>query len=158
MNDTANRPAKRHEGHNVKRFREILGIKQESLAADLGEEWTQKKVSSLEAKEKIDEEVMEQIAKALNIPSDAIRNFDEEKTIFNIQHNYEGSTASVNASSGVVNSGPNSSAYYECSFNPLEKLIQTIDQLTLVYAEKEVLYERLLKCEQEKLELLKASA
>ncbi|MDO7742907.1 MAG: helix-turn-helix domain-containing protein, partial [Pedobacter sp.] len=138
----------------VKRFREILGIKQESLAADLGEEWTQKKVSSLEAKEKIDEEVMEQIAKALNIPSDAIRNFDEEKTIFNIQHNYEGS----NASAGVVNAGPNSGAYYECSFNPLEKLIQTMDQLTLVYAEKEVLYERLLKCEQEKVELLKASA
>ena len=154
MNDTANRPAKRHEGHNVKRFREILGIKQESLAADLGEEWTQKKVSSLEAKEKIDEEVMEQIAKALNIPADAIRNFDEDKAIYNIQHNYEGSK--VNA--GVVNAGPNSSAYYECSFNPLEKLIQTIDQLTLVYAEKEVLYERLLKCEQEKVEILKASA
>ena len=154
MNHTANRPAKRHEGHNVKRFREILGIKQESLAADLGEEWTQKKVSSLEAKEKIDEEVMEQIAKAMNIPADAIRNFDEEKTIFNIQHNYDGSK--VNA--GVVNSGPNSSAYYECSFNPLEKLIQTFDQLTEAYKEKEVLYELLLKCEQEKVEILKARA
>jgi DNA-binding XRE family transcriptional regulator len=32
-----------HEGRNVKRFREMLGIKQESLAAELGEDWTQKK-------------------------------------------------------------------------------------------------------------------
>lgn len=158
MNNTANRPAKRHEGHNVKRFREILGIKQEGLAADLGEEWTQKKVSSLEAKEKIDEEVMEQIAKAMKIPADAIRNFDEEKTIFNIQHNYEGSTASVNTRTGVVNAGPNSSSYYECTFNPLEKLIETFDKLTEVYKEKEMLYEMLLKCEQEKVELLKAKA
>jgi len=32
-----------HEGRNVKRFREMLGIKQEVLAADLGQDWTQKK-------------------------------------------------------------------------------------------------------------------
>ncbi|HEX5551646.1 MAG TPA: hypothetical protein VFX43_00265 [Chitinophagaceae bacterium] len=32
-----------HEGHNVKRFREMLGIKQEALAFDLGDDWTQKK-------------------------------------------------------------------------------------------------------------------
>ncbi len=33
-----------HEGRNIKRFREMLGIKQEALAAGLGEDWTQKKI------------------------------------------------------------------------------------------------------------------
>jgi hypothetical protein len=32
-----------HQGKNVKRFREMLGIKQEALAFDLGNDWNQKK-------------------------------------------------------------------------------------------------------------------
>ena len=34
-----------HQGRNVKRFREMLGIKQEALAVELGEDWNQRKVS-----------------------------------------------------------------------------------------------------------------
>jgi hypothetical protein len=30
-----------HQGRNVKRFREMLGIKQEALAAELGHDWNQ---------------------------------------------------------------------------------------------------------------------
>lgn len=33
-----------HEGRNVKRFREMLGIKQEALAFELGDDWNQKKI------------------------------------------------------------------------------------------------------------------
>lgn len=145
MSTTANRPSKRHEGHNVKRFREILGVKQEALAADLGEEWTQKKVSSLEAKEKIGDEVMDQVAKALNIPAAAIRDFDEEKTIFNIQHNYEGSNQGEG--SGAIISGDIGQNTY--NFNPLNKLIEA-------YEENKKLYERLLQSEKEKVEMLRA--
>jgi hypothetical protein len=36
-----------HQGRNVKRFREMLGIKQDALAFDLGEDWNQKKISML---------------------------------------------------------------------------------------------------------------
>jgi len=43
-----------HQGRNVKRFREMLGIKQEALAFDLGEDWNQKKISLLEQKDEID--------------------------------------------------------------------------------------------------------
>jgi len=134
MSTTANRSSKRHDGHNVKRFREILAVKQEGLAADLGEEWTQKRVSTLEAKEKIDDELMDQIAKALKIPAAAIRDFDEEKTMFNIQHNYEGA---INGNgSGVINAGGQNA----CTFNPLDKLIEA-------YEENRKLYERLLQSE-----------
>ena len=34
-----------HQGRNVKRFREMLGIKQEALAFELGDDWNQKKIS-----------------------------------------------------------------------------------------------------------------
>ena len=43
-----------HEGRNVKRFREMLGIKQDALAADLGNDWNQQKISLLEQKETIE--------------------------------------------------------------------------------------------------------
>jgi len=39
-----------HEGRNVKRFREMLGIKQDALAADLGDDLNQQKISLLEQK------------------------------------------------------------------------------------------------------------
>jgi len=29
-----------HQGRNIKRFREMLGIKQEAFAIELGEDWT----------------------------------------------------------------------------------------------------------------------
>ena len=57
-----------HEGRNVKRFREMLGIKQDALAADLGDDWNQQKISLLEQKETIDSSVLQQISSALKIP------------------------------------------------------------------------------------------
>src|SRR5690606_9319432 len=71
-------PKKVHHGRNVKRFREMLGIKQEALAAQLGDDWSQKKISLLEAKEIIEPALLDELAKALNVPSEAIRNFSEE--------------------------------------------------------------------------------
>jgi transcriptional regulator with XRE-family HTH domain len=57
-----------HEGRNVKRFREMLGIKQDALAADLGDDWNQQKVSLLEQKETIDPALLQQISSALKTP------------------------------------------------------------------------------------------
>jgi hypothetical protein len=48
-----------HQGRNVKRFREMLGIKQEGLALELGDDWNQRKISLLEQKEVIEPEVLE---------------------------------------------------------------------------------------------------
>jgi transcriptional regulator with XRE-family HTH domain len=118
-----------HEGRNVKRFREMLGIKQEALAAALGDEWNQKKISLLEAKDKIETGILEDVAKALKVPVEAIQNFDEEAALLNIQNNYDGS---------VINSGP--SINYQCTIDPIDKMIQ--------------LYERMLKEKDEKIELL----
>src|SRR4030095_9299182 len=75
---TPDMPRMIHEGRNVKRIREILGIKQEALASELGEDWTQKKVSLLEAKEAIEPELLDQVAGALKVNREAIKNFNEE--------------------------------------------------------------------------------
>lgn len=108
----------------------MLGLKQEGLAYELGEDWTQKRVSLLEQKEVVEQDILDQVAKILNVPAEAIKNFDEEKAIYNIQNNYEGSN----------NQGANLN--YHCTFNPIDKMVE--------------LYERLLKSEQEKIELLQA--
>ena len=114
-----------HQGRNVKRFREMLGIKQEALAAELGDDWTQKKISLLEQKEEIEPELLEQVAKVLKVPAEAIKNFDEEKAIYNIQNNYEGSNTNA------TNIGPAAYMNYQCTFNPIDKIVE--------------LYERMLK-------------
>ncbi|WP_342086189.1 helix-turn-helix domain-containing protein [Dyadobacter sp. OTU695] len=125
-----------HQGRNVRRFREMLGIKQERLAFELGEEWSQKRVSLLEQKEVIEQDILDQVAKILNVPSEAIKNFDEETAIHNIQNNYDNS---------VIHAGP--TVNFQCTFNPVEKWIQAME-------ENKSLYERLLKSEQEKVQLL----
>ena len=106
-----------HEGRNIKRFREMLGIKQDALADALGEDWNQKKISLLEAKEQVDPALLEEVAKALKVPAEAIKNFDEEKA-FNIISNtftsYDSST--LNA----IN--------HQCNFNPLDKLLEAIEE------------------------------
>lgn len=67
---------KRNDGYNVKRLREILGIKQDALV--IGLKMDQSQISRLEGKEIIDDEILTQIANILNIPVEAIKNFSEE--------------------------------------------------------------------------------
>lgn len=74
-------PLKIHQGRNVKRFREMLGIKQEALADQLG--WSQQRMSVLEGKEILEPGLLDELAKALKVPSEAIRNFNEEAA-FNV--------------------------------------------------------------------------
>ncbi len=127
-----------HQGKNVKRFREMMGIKQDALASMLGDDWNQQKISLLEQKEQIDDPLLEQIAAQLKVPAEAIKKFDEEMAIFNIQNNYEGSNTGA---SGVYTNNNN------CTFNPLEKYVEAMEA-------NKALYERLLQSEKEKNELL----
>lgn len=52
-----------HQGRNIKRFREMLGIKQEALANELGDDWNQRKISLLEQKDVVEDELLVQVAK-----------------------------------------------------------------------------------------------
>lgn len=137
-------PAQRHDGRNVKRVREMLKVKQTSLAYALGEEWNQKKISQLEDKEAIDDKLMEEIAGALKVPVGVIKNFDENATMMNIQHTYE--AASNNSNTENYN--------YQCDINPIEKWTEALEEIKRLNEESKKLYERLLQTEREKVELL----
>nr|WP_199002303.1 helix-turn-helix transcriptional regulator [Flavobacterium sp. ASV13] len=114
-----------HQGRKVKRFREMLGIKQEALAFDLGNEWNQKKISMLEQKDIIEDEILNQISYALKIPVEAFQNFDEEQVINIISNTFHDTQGFINYNPTFNN-------------NPIDKLIQ-------LHEEKIALYERMLK-------------
>jgi transcriptional regulator with XRE-family HTH domain len=124
-----------HQGKNVKRFREMLGMKQEALAYELGDDWTQRRISLLEQKEVIEPEILEEVAKSLKVPVEAIKNFDEEAAINYISTFNDNSTSHVIGNHGTYN------------FNPIEKWFDALE-------ENKKLYERLLQSEKEKVELL----
>ena len=121
-----------HEGRNVKRIREILGIKQDALAFDLG--LSQQAISQLEQKEALDKDILEKIAAVLKVPVEAIKNFDEQGVI-----NVVGNTYNDSASSNVN---------YQPTFNPIDKVVE-------LFEENKKLYEQLLQSEREKVEILK---
>jgi len=122
---TTNANHKIHEGRNVKRFREMLGIKQDALAANLGDDWNQQKISLLEQKETIDAALLAQISAALKIPVEAIQNFDEEQAVNIISNTFHDTQGLINYNPTFTN-------------NPIDKLVQ-------LHEEKIALYERMLK-------------
>ncbi|AZA50100.1 XRE family transcriptional regulator [Chryseobacterium carnipullorum] len=127
MIDTDMQNKKIHQGRNIKRFREMLGIKQEALAFELGDDWNQKKVSLLEQKEMVESDILAQVAKILKVPAEAIENFDEEQA--------------VNIISNTFNDQSNGYNYYPTfTFNPLDKMVE--------------LYERMLEQQREMIEKL----
>jgi len=116
-----------HQGRNVKRFREMLGIKQEALALDLGEDWNQKKISLLEQKETIENQLLEKISEVLKIPVEAFQNFDEEQAVNIIANTFSLDNGSI---FNAHNTNP--------IFNPVETILK-------IHEEKIALYERMLK-------------
>jgi len=114
-----------HQGRNVKRFREMLNIKQEALAYDLGEDWNQKKISMLEQKDVIENNILNQISAVLKIPVEAFQNFDEEQAVNLISCNFS-DNAMFNNRIEVFNNNP-------------------IEEIKKLHEEKIALYERMLK-------------
>ncbi|MAU14653.1 MAG: transcriptional regulator [Muricauda sp.] len=120
-----------HIGRKISRIRELRGMKQETLAEELG--ISQQAVSNIENSEKVEDVKLEEIAKALGVTKESIENFSEEAIL-----NIIGNTYHVDNSSAVN---------YGCTFNPLDKLIDAYD-------ENKKLYERLVQAEKDKVAYL----
>ncbi|WP_087138292.1 helix-turn-helix transcriptional regulator [Elizabethkingia meningoseptica] len=125
MTDTTTPNHKIHQGRNIKRFREMLGIKQDALAYELGDDWNQQKVSLLEQKETIETPLLQQISAVLKIPVEAIQNFNEEQAVNIIANTFHDSSM-LNA----INHNP--------TFYPVEEIRK-------LHEEKIELFERMLK-------------
>lgn len=118
----------RHIGRNICRIRELRDMKQEALAFAMGV--SQQTISNLENSETVDEEKLQEVAKALGVTPDTIKNFSDE-TVLNIISNTFNDSSMLNA----VNLQP--------TFNPIDKVVS-------LFEEKEKLYERLLQAEKDK--------
>lgn len=118
-----------HHGYNIRRLREILGMKQSALAKEMGPEWTQQAVSRLEAKAWIKPQIIEVVAKALDLLPNDILDFNEEVLLKNIR--------------GQL-------LVYGAPGNPAPA-----SRLDALMAENKALYEHLLRCEEDKNFLLK---
>ncbi|RYJ36390.1 Transcriptional regulator, XRE family [Flavobacterium anhuiense] len=122
---TLSRP--KHIGRNISRIRELRDMKQEALAQALGT--SQQTVSAIENSETIDDAKLAEVAKALGVTAEGIKNYSDE-TILSIINNTFNShdTSTING----INVQP--------TFNPLDKIVE--------------LYERLLQAEKDKVEYL----
>jgi len=116
-----------HEGRNVKRFREMLGIKQDALAADLGDDWNQQKISLLEQKETIEPAILKRVSEIMKLPVEAFQNMTDDQAVNIVANTFD---------NGSILNGINQNPTF--NVNPLEKLIQ-------LHEEKITLYERMLK-------------
>jgi transcriptional regulator with XRE-family HTH domain len=132
--NTDTMPTKKvHHGRNVKRLREMLGVKQEAVAFEL--EMSQQSMSLLEQKEEIEDNLLEKIAKVLQIPVDAIKNMDDDAT-----YNYINTFNDVVTNNGTFTmTNP-----YNCTFNPIDKVVELFERLLKAEQERNVLLEKLL--------------
>ncbi|MCM4156742.1 MULTISPECIES: helix-turn-helix transcriptional regulator [Flavobacteriaceae] len=121
-----------HIGRKIARIRELRGMKQETLAEELG--ISQQSVSSLEKSETLEDEKLESVAKVLGVTKEAIENFSDD-AVFNYFNNF---------SDNSINQGP-IGPHNICNFNPLDKVVELYERLIQAEKDKVAYLEKLLK-------------
>lgn len=121
-----------HLGKKISRIRELRGMKQETLAEQLG--ISQQAVSKIEQSETVDETTLDRVAKALGFTKEAIMKYNDESVLNMIQNN-----TFHDDSAPVFN--------FQCAVNPFDEIMR-------LNTEKDDLYKALLKEKDEKLALL----
>ncbi|MEP6805846.1 MAG: helix-turn-helix transcriptional regulator [Flavobacterium sp.] len=129
---TATKP--NHIGRKISRIRELKDMKQEALAQALGT--NQQAISAIENSETIDDGKLADIAKALGISVEAIKNFTDENMISYFNSFYDNSTS--NGVNGIFSPS-------HCSFNPIDKVVELFERLVQVEKEKNEYLEKLLR-------------
>jgi transcriptional regulator with XRE-family HTH domain len=112
-----------HIGRKISRIRELRDMKQEALAQALGT------ISAIENSETIEEGKLAEIAKALGVTVEAIKNYSDETILSVINNTFNSHDSSI---LNAINIQP--------TFNPLDKVVE--------------LYERLVQAEKDKVEYL----
>lgn len=115
-------------GSNIRFIRNIKGIKQEAMAMELG--ITQPEYSVIENSETVDDQLIFEIAKILNVTPEIIKEFNENHAFYSIENRIDNTTIHENGH-GIHQ-----------VFSPVEKIVE--------------LYERLLASEKEKVDILKS--
>ena len=85
--DTVNYTNMLHTGRKIERIRRLRGMTQTELGEALG--ITKQAVSKMEQTEQIDDDRLKHIAEALGVTEDGLKNFHEERVIYNTNNFYE---------------------------------------------------------------------
>ena len=120
-----------HIGRKISRIRELKDMKQEALAQAMGT--NQQAVSILENSEAIEEEKLIEVAKALGVSVEAIKNFSDEGVI-NYFNTFNEAIANNNFGRQDT-----------CNFNPLDKVVELYERLVQTEKDKVEYLEKLLK-------------
>ena len=129
------RTGNKHQGKQVKRFRESIGMKQDVLADAL--KTSQQNISYYEKQETLDDEVFSKLAISMGVEPEILKDFNASSSVFNI-HEMKGHAQAFEMN-GQANQSNN--------FNPIDKIVEQASTI-------EGLYKSLLKSEQEKVEIL----
>lgn len=103
-----------HIGKKISRIRELRGMKQEALAAELG--ISQQAVSKIEQSAEVEEDALERIAKVLGVTVEGLKHFTEDSVFNNINNFHDNSIQN--------------------NFNPIEKVIELYERLLQSEREK----------------------
>ncbi|HLT87952.1 MAG TPA: helix-turn-helix transcriptional regulator [Sphingobacterium sp.] len=77
------------QGEVVAKLRRMQGIKQEALGKMCPSNFSQQKISEFESQIVIEEPTLEELANALGVTVEFIKNFNDDNAIYNIQHNHD---------------------------------------------------------------------
>ena len=124
---TASKP--KHIGRNISRIRELREMKQEALAIAIGV--SQQTISNIENSETVEDEKLQEIAKALGVSAEAIKSFSEEAAI-----NFFNTFNDSSQGSNFLNN--------QCTFNPLDKVVELYERLVQAEKDKVAYLEKLL--------------
>ena len=128
---TATKP--KHIGRNISRIRELREMKQEALAIAIGV--SQQSVSNIEGSETVEEDKLAKIAEALGVSAESIKSFSDEGVV-----NYFNNVYDNDITDSIVNANA-----LECTFNPIDKIVELYERLVFAEKEKVEYLERLLK-------------
>lgn len=119
----------KHQGRQVKRFRESIGMKQEVLAEAL--KTSQQNISYYEKQESLDDELFSRLASSMGVSPEILSTLTMESPILNI--------GDMKDSAQAFN--------YVHNFNPIDKILDQANKI-------EELYKDLLQSERDKVALL----
>ena len=124
MSAISNSESKMHIGKNIKKIRELNGIKQDALARDIN--MSQQDISDIEKRKTVDDATLALIAQALNVSTDTIKHFDSEALLRNVTNNFND-----NAVVHLQNQNPSfyDQAMQENHITSIEKITELYDRL-----------------------------
>lgn len=121
-----------HRGHKIEQVRKLRGLTQSELGDIMG--ISKQAISKMEQTPNISDERLEQIAVALQVTFEGLKNFSEDKVLYNTNNFYE--NCGVNATSINAN--------VENINNPLKETIEMFERQLAALSKEllEVLRER----------------